>query len=172
MAAERSPSEAQWPEATVMLGILSLGGFICSHTPQNFLPQAATAPRIPATRLALHHFDASYGPQLGERWPAVRAALLCEHKYGALLNSFASAEHVAQELELHNAADFISEAARKAQSLLQVGAEKGESVSPEGHGGGRTVTPAGTPTPPAPIGSNIKCYTFPRGDITRFRPAW
>nr|XP_027319074.2 LOW QUALITY PROTEIN: 5-methylcytosine rRNA methyltransferase NSUN4 [Anas platyrhynchos] len=136
---------------------------------------AATAPRIPATRLALHHFDASYGLQLGERWPAVRAALLCEQKYGALLNSFASAEHVAQELELHNATDFVSEAARKAQSLLQgseVGAEKGRACPQEGHGGGRTVTPAGTSPPPAPIGSNIKCYTFPRGDITRFRPAW
>lgn len=158
-----------------MLGILSLGDFISSHTPQNFLPQAATAPRIPATRLALHHFDTSYGLQLGERWPAVRAALLCEQKYGALLNSFASAEHVAQELELHNATDFVSEAARKAQSLLQgseVGAEERESVSPEGQGGGRTVTPAGTSPPPAPVGSNIKCYTFPRGDITRFRPAW
>uniref|UniRef100_A0A8B9CGG8 5-cytosine rRNA methyltransferase NSUN4 n=1 Tax=Anser brachyrhynchus TaxID=132585 RepID=A0A8B9CGG8_9AVES len=137
---------------------------------------AATAPRIPATRLALHHFDTNYSLQLRERWPAMRASLLCEQKYGALVNNFACADHVAQELELHNATDFVSEAAKKAQSLLQgsaAEAEKGESTSQDGPGGGRTVTQAGTsPLPPAPVSSNIKCYTFPRGDITRFRPAW
>nr|XP_047915107.1 5-methylcytosine rRNA methyltransferase NSUN4 [Anser cygnoides] len=137
---------------------------------------AATAPRIPATRLALHHFDTNYSLQLRERWPAVRASLLCEQKYGALVNNFACADHVAQELELHNATDFVSEAAKKAQSLLRgsaVEAEKEESTSQEGPGGGRTVTQAGTsPLLPAPVSSNIKCYTFPRGDITRFRPAW
>ncbi|XP_035189105.1 5-methylcytosine rRNA methyltransferase NSUN4 [Oxyura jamaicensis] len=137
---------------------------------------ATTAPRIPATRLALHHFDTNYSLQLRERWPAVRASLLCEQKYGALVNNFACADHVAQELELHNATDFVSEAARKARCWLQgsaAEAEKGESVSQEASGGGRTVTQAGTsPLLPAPISSNIKCYTFPRGDITRFRPAW
>ncbi|XP_014794752.1 PREDICTED: 5-methylcytosine rRNA methyltransferase NSUN4 isoform X1 [Calidris pugnax] len=128
---------------------------------------AATAPRIPPTRLALHHFDVNYSLQLKDQWPSVRAGLLCEQKYGALLNNFSAAHHVAQELELLNATNFVSEAPKKA-----------ESVSQEGSGEGRMVTQAEMMTqaemsPPlrASITSNIKCYTFPRGDITRFRPA-
>ncbi|NXL94246.1 NSUN4 methyltransferase, partial [Alectura lathami] len=116
---------------------------------------AATAPRIPCTRLALHYFDTNYSLQLQDQWPAVRASLLCEQKYGALVNNFACVDDVTQQLELLNATDFVSEAARKAQCLQQgadVEAEKGESVALES--------------------SNIKCYTFPRGDITRFHPAW
>ncbi|NXA21560.1 NSUN4 methyltransferase, partial [Ibidorhyncha struthersii] len=139
---------------------------------------AATAPRIPPTRLALHHFDMSYSLQLKDLWPSVRAGLLCEQKYGALLNSFSAADHVAQELELLNATDFVSEAPKKAQrSQRGAAAEeagRGESMSGEG----RTVMQAETMTqaemsPPlrASVSSNIKCYTFPRGDITRFRPA-
>ncbi|KAF1480223.1 5-methylcytosine rRNA methyltransferase NSUN4, partial [Megadyptes antipodes antipodes] len=143
---------------------------------------AATAPRIPPTRLALHHFDVSYSLQLKDLWPSVRAGLLCEQKYGALLNNFSPVDHVAQELELQNATDFVSEAPKKAQrSQRGAAAEeagRGESRSQEGSGEGRTVTQAETMTqaemsPPlrASISSNIKCYTFPRGDITRFRPA-
>ncbi|NXI72898.1 NSUN4 methyltransferase, partial [Anseranas semipalmata] len=116
---------------------------------------ATTAPRIPATRLALHHFDTNYSLQLQDRWPSVRVSLLCEQKYGALVNNFACVDQVTQELELQNATDFVSEAAKKVQRLQQGSAvemERGESVSQEG--------------------SIIKCYTFPRGDITRFRPAW
>uniref|UniRef100_A0A8C4V237 5-cytosine rRNA methyltransferase NSUN4 n=1 Tax=Falco tinnunculus TaxID=100819 RepID=A0A8C4V237_FALTI len=110
---------------------------------------ATTAPRIPVTRLALHHFDTTYSLQLRDLWPSVRASLLCEQKYGALLNNFSPVDHVTQELELLNATDFISQAHKEAQQLQQ-----------------------GT-SPPlrASISSNIKCYTFPRGDITRFRPA-
>ncbi|NXO10232.1 NSUN4 methyltransferase, partial [Oriolus oriolus] len=110
---------------------------------------AATAPRIPATRLALHHFDSSYSLRLGALWPSVRAALLCEQKYGALFNNFAAADHVPQELELLDATDFISEAPQKAQQWQQ---ETSALLS-------------------ASISSKIKCYTFPRGNITRFRPA-
>ncbi|KAF1530139.1 5-methylcytosine rRNA methyltransferase NSUN4, partial [Eudyptes chrysocome] len=143
---------------------------------------AATAPRIPPTRLALHHFDVSYSLQLKDLWPSVRAGLLCEQKYGALLNNFSPVDHVAQELELQNATDFVSEAPKKAQrSQRGAAAEeagRGESRSQEGSGEGRTVMQAETMTqaemsPPlrASISSNIKCYTFPRGDITRFRPA-
>ncbi|KFQ85458.1 5-methylcytosine rRNA methyltransferase NSUN4, partial [Phoenicopterus ruber ruber] len=143
---------------------------------------AATAPRIPPTRLALHHFDVSYSLQLKDLWPSVRASLLCEQKYGALLNNFSPVNHVTQELELLNATDFVSEALKKAQrSQRGAAAEeagRGDSVSQEGSGEGRTVMQAETMTqaetsPPfhASISSNIKCYTFPRGDITRFRPA-
>ncbi|NWT35048.1 NSUN4 methyltransferase, partial [Cardinalis cardinalis] len=114
---------------------------------------AATAPRIPSTRLALHHFDTSYSLHLGALWPSVRAGLLCEQKYGALLNNFAAADHVPEELELLYATDFISEALQKVQQW-QRGA-------------------AAEMSPPlcSSISSKIKCYTFPRGDITRFRPA-
>ncbi|XP_005050143.2 PREDICTED: 5-methylcytosine rRNA methyltransferase NSUN4, partial [Ficedula albicollis] len=139
---------------------------------------AATAPRVPATRLALHHFDSSYSLHLGALWPSVRAALLCEQKYGALLNSFAAADHVPQELQLLNATDFISKAPQKAQHWQQ-GAAVGEARGcQEGSGEGRTVMQEGMVTqaemsPPlcTSISSKIKCYTFPRGDITRFRPA-
>ncbi|NXG61587.1 NSUN4 methyltransferase, partial [Hemiprocne comata] len=144
---------------------------------------AATAPRIPSTRLALHHFDMNYSLQLKDLWPSVRASLLCEQKYGALLNNFSSVGHVTQELELLSATDFISEAPRKVQRLQQGAAveEAGrwESRSQDGSGEGRTVMHVDTMTqaemsPPlrASFSSNIKCYTFPRGDITRFRPAW
>uniref|UniRef100_A0A663EML6 Uncharacterized protein n=1 Tax=Aquila chrysaetos chrysaetos TaxID=223781 RepID=A0A663EML6_AQUCH len=112
---------------------------------------AATAPRIPPTRLALHHFDVNYSLQLKDLWPSVRASLLCEQKYGALLNNFSPVDHVTQELELLNATDFVSEAPKKA-----LRSQEGSETSP--------------PLRPS-IRSNIKCYTFPRGDITRFRPA-
>ncbi|NXF86485.1 NSUN4 methyltransferase, partial [Eubucco bourcierii] len=139
---------------------------------------ATTTPRIPPTRLALHHFDANYSLQLKDLWPSVRIGLLCEQKYGALINSFSSAEHVIQELELLNATDFVSEAPRKAQAAAVEEAERRESRSQEGCGEGRAVMQAEmvtqaamSPQLRASICTNIKCYTFPRGDITRFRPA-
>ncbi|NXS45508.1 NSUN4 methyltransferase, partial [Balaeniceps rex] len=142
---------------------------------------AATAPRIPPTRLALHHFDASYGLHLKDLWPSVRVGLLCEQKYGALLNNFSPVD-VTQELELLNATDFVSEAHKKVQRSQRGAAggeaRRGESISQEGSGEGRTAVQAETMTQAemsprlrASISSNIKCYTFPRGDITRFRPA-
>ncbi|KFQ42770.1 5-methylcytosine rRNA methyltransferase NSUN4, partial [Nestor notabilis] len=140
---------------------------------------AATAPRIPCTRLALHHFDMSYSLQLKDLWPSVRASLLCEQKYGALLNNFSAHSHVTQELELMNATDFVSKGSKEAQQSAaaeEVG--RGESKSQEGSGKVRTGMQTETITwaetsPPlhASISSNIKCYTYPRGDITRFRPA-
>ncbi|NXI85177.1 NSUN4 methyltransferase, partial [Rhipidura dahli] len=131
---------------------------------------AATAPRIPSTRLALHHFDTSYSLSLGALWPSARAGLLCEQKFGALLNNFAAADHVPRELELLNATDFISEASRKAQQW-QRGAAAGEAAR-GCQEGSEIMTQAETPPLlSASISSKIKCYTFPRGDITRFRPA-
>lgn len=124
----------------------------------------------------------SYSLQLKDLWPSVRAGLLCEQKYGALLNNFSPVDHVTQELELLNATDFVSEAPKKAQrsqrgaAVEEAGREEGRPQ--EGSGKGRTVMQAEVMTraetsPPlrASISSNIKCYTFPRGDITRFRPA-
>lgn len=151
----------------------------CLLTPLIFPHKAATAPRIPSTRLALHHFDTSYGLHLGALWPSVRAGLLCEQKYGALLNNFAAADHVPQELELLNATNFVSEASQKVQQWQRVVAA-GEAARgcQEGSGEGRTVVQAEimtqaetSPLLSASISSKMKCYTFPRGDITRFRPA-
>ncbi|NXK86213.1 NSUN4 methyltransferase, partial [Formicarius rufipectus] len=142
---------------------------------------ATVAPRIPSTRLALHHFDTTYSLHLRELWPSVRAGLLCEQKYGALLNNFSAPKQVIQELELLNATDFISEALQKAQQSQQdVAAREAVRGSQEGSVEGRTVvqvqamTQAETsPLLPfcASINPKIKCYTFPRGDITRFHPA-
>ncbi|KAM4655063.1 5-cytosine rRNA methyltransferase NSUN4 [Amazona ochrocephala] len=140
---------------------------------------AATAPRIPCTRLALHHFDMSYSVQLKDLWPSVRAGLLCEQKYGALLNNFSADDYVSQELELMNATDFVSEGSKKAQQgAAAEEVRREESRSQEGPGKIRTVMQTEAVTqaemsPPlrASISSNIKCYTYPRGDITRFRPA-
>lgn len=138
-------------------------------------PKATTSPRIPATRLALHHFDTTYSLQLQERWPAVRAAMLCEQKYGALLNNFASADLIAQQLELLSATDFVSEAARRARCWQESEGVEVErrKTSLEGSGGDGTMVPTETsPLLHASASSNIKCYTFPRGDISRFHPAW
>ncbi|XP_062479014.1 5-methylcytosine rRNA methyltransferase NSUN4 [Pezoporus occidentalis] len=138
---------------------------------------AATAPRIPCTRLALHHLDTSYSLQLKDLWPSVRASLLCEQKYGALLNNFSADDYVTQELELMNATDFVSEGSKKAQQgAAAEEVRREENRSQEGPGKVRTVVQTETQaemSPPlrASINSNIKCYTYPRGDITRFRPA-
>lgn len=154
-------------------------GILTFNTSVLFPHKATTAPRIPSTRLALHHFDTSYSLHLGALWPSVRAGLLCEQKYGALLNNFAAADLVPQELELLNATNFISEASQKAQQWQQ-GAAVGEVARgcQDGSGEGRTVMQAemmaqAEMSPPlcTSISSKIKCYTFPRGDITRFRPA-
>ncbi|XP_054689574.1 5-methylcytosine rRNA methyltransferase NSUN4 isoform X1 [Grus americana] len=139
---------------------------------------ATVAPRIPPTRLALHHFDMNYSLQLKDLWPSVRASLLCEQKYGALVNNFSPVDHVTQELELLNATDFVSEAPKKAQQSQRGTATEEAGREESRSGEGRTVMQAETMTqaetsPPlrASISPNIKCYTFPRGDITRFRPA-
>lgn len=117
----------------------------------------------------------NYSLQLKDLWPSARIGLLCEQKYGALINNFSSADSVARELELLNATDFVSEALRKVQVTAVEEVERRESRSLEGSGEGRTVMQAEMMTQaevsPQLRASNIKCYTFPRGDITRFRPA-
>lgn len=71
--------------------------------------QAATRAKQPPTSLALQHFDAAYSVQLGELWPSVRAALLSERKYGALVNNFSCGD-VVTELEVQGCRDFIADA--------------------------------------------------------------
>eukprot|EP00076_Gallus_gallus_P003852 NP_001264521.1 5-methylcytosine rRNA methyltransferase NSUN4 [Gallus gallus] len=161
--------------AAVLLRVGRVPGL--SPVPRRYLYKkkwATTAPRIPAPRLALHHFDTTYSLQLQELWPAVRSAMLCEQKYGALLNNFACADLTAQRLELLSATDFVSEAARRArcwQESAGVGGER-RKTSLEGSGGDGTTLPTETsPLLRASLSSNVKCYTFPRGDISRFHPA-
>ncbi|KFV80913.1 5-methylcytosine rRNA methyltransferase NSUN4, partial [Struthio camelus australis] len=136
------------------------------------------APRVPATRLALQNFDMNYSLQFKDAWPSIRVSLLlrAEQKYGALVNNFADVGRVTQELELLNAVDFISEALHKVQRLQrdpvaeQAGREDG--ASQEAPGEHQAVKQAEAPPPlSASVTSNIKCYTFPRGDVTRFRSA-
>lgn len=111
---------------------------------------AATRPKYPPTRLALSHFDVTYGSQLGSLWPSVRAALLCERKYGALINTF-SHQDAAAELMLQGCKDFLSDTAPEQDSQCQdpeSGAHEELSIS-----------------------SNVRCFVFDRGDISRFKAA-
>ncbi|KAG9460956.1 hypothetical protein GDO78_018590 [Eleutherodactylus coqui] len=52
----------------------------------------------------------NYSVQFGAVWPSVRISLLSEQKYGALINSFSSAEVVTRGLRAINATDFLQEA--------------------------------------------------------------
>ncbi|XP_075688166.1 5-cytosine rRNA methyltransferase NSUN4 [Rhinoderma darwinii] len=101
-------------------------------------------------RLALQYFDMNYSAQFGDVWPSVRIGLLSEQKYGALLNNFSSVETVTHALRSLKASDFLHEA-RAAMT---------------GSPGVMAVSPAETLRT-----SNLTCYTFPRGDISRFPPA-
>ncbi|KAM3604404.1 uncharacterized protein V6R79_010614 [Siganus canaliculatus] len=109
---------------------------------------AATRAKHPPTTLALQHFDATYGVQLGALWPSVRVALLSERKYGALFNNFCD-DPVQAEFEARGCRDFVSDT----ETLLAEVAAEDESNAP------------------LQITRHIKCFVFPRGDITRFKPA-
>lgn len=80
-------------------------GNILTHWP---FWQAATRVKHPPTRLALQHFDATYSTQLGQLWPSVRAALLSERKYGALINNF-SHDASLEDLQAQGCRDFIND---------------------------------------------------------------
>lgn len=121
---------------------------------------ATTQAKHPSPRLALQHFDATYGAQLGSLWPSVRVALLCERKYGALINTF-SYHDVVSDLQLQGCADFISDTAVEGESQLEQTSAEGES---------QHVSKT-TSNVPSRLYSNIKCMVFPRGNISRFKPA-
>ena len=114
--------------------------------------QAATEPKFPATRLALQNFDMTYSMQFGDLWPSIRVSLLSEQKYGALVNNFAAWDHVSTELEQLNAKDFVNEAAFRGE--------------PEPEDGQAAAPPAAWSCSP-----NLRCFTFTRGDVSRFPPA-
>lgn len=103
--------------------------------------------------LALQNFDMTYSVQFGDLWPSIRVSLLSEQKYGALVNNFAAWDHVSGELEQLRARDFVKEAISHGE------------LEPEG---GQTPTP--TPASGA-YSPNLRCFTFARGDVSRFPPA-
>ncbi|KAL3988283.1 beclin [Sarotherodon galilaeus] len=122
---------------------------------------AATRPKLPPTRLAVHHFDATYSTQLGQLWPSVRLAMLSERKYGALLNNF-SHNAVLAELKAQGCVDFISERETEVPSCLEEKSEEPSDVS---------MKSSDVDGEQLSLSPNIKCLVFPRGDVTRFKPA-
>ncbi|XP_054624072.1 5-methylcytosine rRNA methyltransferase NSUN4 isoform X2 [Dunckerocampus dactyliophorus] len=117
---------------------------------------AASRPKHPPTSLAQQHFDVTYNTQLGQLWPSVRVALLSERKYGALLNHFCNDAFV-EDLHSQGCTDFITvRAGLECDSEFEV--EKRDDVVQQ-----QSSLPHLSP--------NIKCFVFPRGDITRFKPA-
>ncbi|XP_044076243.1 5-methylcytosine rRNA methyltransferase NSUN4 [Siniperca chuatsi] len=130
---------------------------------------AATRTKHPPTSLALQHFDATYSVQLGRLWPSVRAALLSERKYGALHNNF-SHDAVLADLKAQGCRDFISDTDPEAQPCL----EKESEVAAEEESSGVSMKKSdtdGQQLSPLQLSPHIKCFVFPRGDITRFKPA-
>ncbi|XP_065409840.1 5-methylcytosine rRNA methyltransferase NSUN4 [Chrysemys picta bellii] len=137
---------------------------------------AVTAPKISGIRLALQNFDMNYSVQFGSVWPSIRVSLLSEQKYSALVNNFSDADRVSRELELLNAVDFVSEsqkAARHVQWDSPVERVRGEeTASQKAHSEQLSVEQTQTPSSlSASISPNIKCYTFSKGDVSRFPPA-
>ncbi|XP_067423837.1 5-methylcytosine rRNA methyltransferase NSUN4 isoform X2 [Emydura macquarii macquarii] len=130
---------------------------------------AETASKIPATRLALQNFDMNYSVQFGSLWSSIRISLLSEQKYGALVNNFSDADRISQDLELLNAVDFVYESQKAAQQVQcdsPVEQERSEETAPPEIHSEQTPSLLSTAISP-----NIKCYTFSKGDISRFPPA-
>ncbi|XP_038128040.1 5-methylcytosine rRNA methyltransferase NSUN4 [Cyprinodon tularosa] len=136
---------------------------------------ATTLPKHPPTRLALQHFDATYSAQLGDLWPSVRVALLSERKYGALLNNFCHNPDL-EELQAQGCRDFINsgEANRSYLMFSSASFKQGSDLGAEEDSSRvSTVTDEEEEKVESPVrlSPNIKCLVFPRGDVTRFKPA-
>ncbi|CAJ1071858.1 -methylcytosine rRNA methyltransferase NSUN4 [Xyrichtys novacula] len=130
---------------------------------------AATRAKYPPTTLALRHFDSTYSTQLGKLWPSIRVALLSERKYGALLNNF-SFDDIPEDYEAQGCRDFIRDTDTEAQPRLQqesefVAERESDCVSVQ------NADADSLQLPPLQLSRNVKCLVFPRGDITRFKPA-
>lgn len=100
--------------------------------------------------------------QLGDLWPSIRVAMLCEQKYGALMNSFSSEPHVITDLEAQGCRDFINiDCSRNEVHQLS-------QDSTTSHRDSTELEPAALQHSISP---DIKCLVFPQGDISRFKPA-
>nr|XP_057921971.1 5-methylcytosine rRNA methyltransferase NSUN4 isoform X2 [Doryrhamphus excisus] len=123
--------------------------------------KAASRPKHPPTSLAQQHFDVTYNTQLGQLWPSARIALLSERKYGALVNHFCNDAFV-EDLHSQGCTDFITDPDREVQAG-QVSECKVEKCDDD--------DVVEQQLSPPHLNPNIKCFVFPRGDITRFKPA-
>nr|XP_023671594.1 5-methylcytosine rRNA methyltransferase NSUN4 [Paramormyrops kingsleyae] len=115
---------------------------------------AATFPSFPATSLALQNFDMSYGEQLGALWPSARISMLCEQKYGALLNNFSETTGQVSDLQMKGAQDFVLCGISTPGSVPRsdrAEADQAEDV--------------------LKFSPGIQCFVFPKSDTSRFRPA-
>ncbi|KAM9460020.1 5-cytosine rRNA methyltransferase NSUN4 [Salvelinus alpinus] len=128
---------------------------------------AGSQPKYPATNLALQNFDATYSLQLGEQWPSVRVSMLCEQKYGALVNNFSTTEGVIADLQSQGCRDFVC------QPVGVGGLERLQAPGFPLHDNPSTLESVGVSQDVAPprLRTNIKCFVFPGGDISRFKPS-
>ncbi|XP_070701561.1 5-methylcytosine rRNA methyltransferase NSUN4 [Pempheris klunzingeri] len=140
---------------------------------------ATTRAKYPPTSLALQHFDATYGVELGKLWPSVRVALLSERKYGALLNNYYHGAAL-EDFEAQGCRDFISDRDTEGRvfffiiSTGQPCTEQESDVAGAEESSGVSMKKSdidGQRLSPLQLSPNIKCVVFPRGDITRFKPA-
>ncbi|XP_067893047.1 5-methylcytosine rRNA methyltransferase NSUN4 isoform X2 [Heterodontus francisci] len=152
---------------------------------------ASSRPRVPSTQLALQNMDMNYSLQFGDLWPSIRLSLLCEQKYAALLNGFGDVDKVIHEMERQQALDFVYEARRKSECQGPVCTSHADPQleamqdlppnlqTPESYSEPSVFSSNTDQELPSilemkqslPISPNLKCFTFPRGGITRFKPA-
>ncbi|XP_016119311.1 5-methylcytosine rRNA methyltransferase NSUN4-like [Sinocyclocheilus grahami] len=90
--------------------------------------------------------------------------MLCEQKYGALINSFSSAPNVIIDLEARGCKDFISRPIDCSRNEVHPSSQD----STTSHRDSTVLEPAAFQPSISP---DIKCLIFPQGDISRFKPA-
>ncbi|KAL4608291.1 NOL1/NOP2/Sun domain family, member 4-like [Arapaima gigas] len=125
---------------------------------------AATLPKVLATGLALQNFDINYSMQFGDLWPSVRIALLCEQKYGALINNFSYLPEMLTDLQLRGAQDFVHSRHSNEAVTNGTGRPCDEGTLSVAQ---KTEEEGAQPE----MSPNIKCFVFPKSDISRFKPA-
>ncbi|XP_068098637.1 5-methylcytosine rRNA methyltransferase NSUN4 [Hyperolius riggenbachi] len=125
---------------------------------------ATTLPHVASSRFALQYFDTNYSLQFQDLWPSIRISLLSEQKYGALLNNFSRQEMVAQHLTSLHSTDFLSEARQVIGESPEMMDE--DRLSPEPSS--TSMEESGRDTVTSLSSTAFTCYTFPRGDISRF----
>ncbi|XP_075037656.1 5-cytosine rRNA methyltransferase NSUN4 [Mixophyes fleayi] len=131
---------------------------------------ATSLPQVTCSRLALQYFDMNYSVQFGDLWPSIRISLLSEQKYGALINNFSRKEAVISKLSSLNASDFLCEAYDVMAQSQPLGVmEDTDRLSADTFP--HKTHSTGQETEIIVNTSNLTCYTYPRGDISRFPPA-